>query len=130
MGIAELAGSKASTLPLILDGGPTSDLETVIVVLIIAAVVIFRILMLGRANAMRTRCPRCGTVFDMLFVRGPHLGPWRYGRCPSCHKGGLMRTGINATLTWPEEEDGGEERPNGLDEKEELDRRIHDSKYD
>jgi hypothetical protein len=111
-----------------LDGG--SGLGAVVVVIIVAVAVVLRLTWLKRSNAMRTRCPRCGTVFDMPFVPGLHIGPWRYARCPSCEKGSLMRTGIKDPLTWPIDEVGPEKHPKGPSEQEELDRRIRDSKYD
>jgi hypothetical protein len=111
-----------------LDGG--SGWEAIVVIILVAILVSLRLLGLKRGNAMRTRCPKCGTVFDMPFVPGIHIGPWRYAHCPSCEKGALMRTGIKDPLTWPIDESGSEIHPKGPSEQEEMDRRIQDSKYD
>jgi hypothetical protein len=120
----------AENLPLRLVSDSGSGLDIAIVVGIIIAAVVLRLLMLKRPNAMRARCPKCGTVFDIPFARGPHIGPWRYGRCPSCDKGSMMRTGIKAPLTWPEEEEKTGDHPKGPGENDSMDRRINDSRYE
>lgn len=79
---------------------------------------------------MRSKCPKCGTVFETPWHQSfVNLGPWKYLKCPSCGKSSLMRTGVKDPITWFPEGAPIEEN-HVISEKDQLDKRIEESRYE
>jgi len=79
---------------------------------------------------MRAKCPKCGAVFEYPWHPTlVHVGSIKLLKCPACGKRGMMSTGVKDPANWPKEE-GQKGKEGDLNEKEELERRIQESKYE
>lgn len=108
-------------------GGSNFTLILLIVVLAVALTV--RVL-LSRTVGTRSKCAKCGAVFDSsrayAFVR---FGTWRRLKCPACGKTSFMAYS-RESVTWPQQEKKTEQSGQRLSDKELEKQRMEDSKYE
>lgn len=101
----------------------------IIVGIIVAIAVTYRLYAMRHPGVMRAKCPKCGVVFDSSrSFPGIHIGPLKQLTCPACGKTSLMNTYTKDAITWPPEEKKSE--PKQMTPEELEKKRIEDSKYE
>jgi ribosomal protein S27AE len=103
--------------------------DIVIVVIIVVVSVVIRLVFLKKKGLMRSKCPKCGAVFDSSRSFGVNLGPYRQIKCPNCGKVSFMNIFTKNPITWPTQEKQQQETSK-LTEEELEKKRIEDSKYE
>jgi hypothetical protein len=103
--------------------------DIVFVVIIVVVSIIIRIFFLKKKGLMRSKCPKCGAVFDSSRSFGLNLGPYRQIKCPACGKVSFMNIFTKDPVNWPMQEKQQHETSK-LTEEELEKKRIEDSKYE
>jgi phage FluMu protein Com len=103
--------------------------DIVIVAIIVVVSIVIRIFFLKKKGLMRSKCPKCGAVFDSSRTFGINLGPYRQIKCPNCRKVSFMNIFTKDPVTYPPQEKQQQVTPKLTDEELEK-KRIEDSKYE
>ena len=103
--------------------------DIVFVVIIVVVAVVIRLFFLKKSGLMRSKCPKCGAVFDSSRTFGVNLGPYRQIKCPNSGKVSFMNIFTKDPVTWPPQEKQ-QQITSKFTEDELEKKRIEDSKYE
>jgi Zn ribbon nucleic-acid-binding protein len=105
------------------DPSPTTIILIIVLIAVSVGIRIYIFYLRRKYKIATAKCPKCGTVFVPPASRFV-FRPYRTVECPACGETSRMRLGTEPA-TWPKEDAPKEE----LNEKEDLERRIQESKY-